>query len=178
MANIITVTRPYAKAILSLARNDGDYTKWTAMLEFLSNVALDPVGSKILSNLAISSADKVNFICTLTPEILNEQGKNLVKVLARSKRLGILPELFTLYETMRMQEQGQVTLRLTLAQDPTQQELNEFETTCTDKIATMITMTEQVKPELLAGGIAQINNRVVDASISGRLRAMRDLLRN
>lgn len=176
MANITTVTRPYARAILNLAREDGDYSKWTAMLGFLSNVALDPLGSKILSNLAISSIDKANFICTLEPGALNEQGKNLVMVLARTKRLAILPELFNLYEKMRMQEQGQVTLHLTLAQEPTQQELNEFETTYADNIARMIAMTEQVEPELIAGGIVQIGNRVVDASISGRLRAMRDLL--
>jgi F-type H+-transporting ATPase subunit delta len=178
MANITTVTRPYARAILSLARDSGDYSKWTAMLGFLSKVAQDPMGSKLLSNLAISSVDKADFICTLAPECLNEHGRNLVKVLARSKRLAILPELFSLYEKMRMQEQGQINLHLTLAQDPTQQELNEFETTYADKITRMITMTEQVEPALIAGGIAQIDNRVVDASISGRLRAMRDLLRN
>ncbi len=178
MANITTVTRPYARAILSLARESGDYSQWAAMLKFLSNVAKDSLGSKLLGNIAISSADKSSFLCTLAPEALNEQGKNLVKVLARSKRLAILPELFLLYEKMRMQEQGEVTLHLTVAQDTMQQALNEFEATYADKKTQMVTMTEQVEPNLIAGGIAQIGNRVVDASISGRLQAMRDLLRN
>lgn len=178
MANITTVTRPYAKAILNLARDSGDYSKWTAMLEFLSKVAEDPMGSKILNNLAIASADKANFLCTLAPNYLDEHGRNLVKVLARSKRLMILPELFNLYEKMRMQDLGQVNLHLTLAHDPTQQELNEFEATYVNRITRTIAMTEQVEETLIAGGIAQIDNRVVDASISGRLRAMRDLLRN
>jgi len=178
MANITTVTRPYARAILSLARESGDYSKWTAMLGFLSRVAQDPMGSKILGNLAISSVDKADFICTLAPEALDDHSKNLVRVLARSKRLAILPELFALYEKMRMQEQGQVTLHLTVAQDTTQQELNEFEATYANEINRTITMTEQIEPMLIAGGIAQIDNRVVDASISGRLRAMRDSLRD
>lgn len=178
MANLTTVTRPYARAIVSLARDSGDYTQWTTMLRFLSNVAQDPLGSKFLSNLAIASADKSAFICNLAPECLNEHGKNLVKILARSKRLEILPELFRLYETMRMREQRQVNLHLTVSQAVTPLELNEFETTYADKISCMITMQTQVEPELIAGGIAQIDNRVIDASISGRLRAMRDLLRN
>lgn len=178
MANITTVTRPYAKAILNLARDNGDYSKWTAMLEFLSKVAKDPIGSKVLNNLAISSADKANFLCTLAPNCLDAQGRSLVKVLARSKRLMILPELLRLYEKMRMQEQGQINLHLTLAHDPTQKELNEFEVACADRITHTISMTEQVEPTLIAGGIAQIDNRVVDASIRGRLQSMRDLLRN
>jgi F-type H+-transporting ATPase subunit delta len=178
MANITTVTRPYARAILSLARDDGDYSKWTAMLDFLSKFSQDPIGCKILSNMAISSVEKADFICSLVPEYLDEYGKNLVKVLARNRRLGILTELFLLYEKMRMQEQGQVALRLTLAQDPSQQELNQFETVYKEEITRITTMTEKVEPSLIAGGIAQIDNRVVDASISGRLRAMRDSLRN
>lgn len=178
MANLTTVTRPYARAILNLATENGDYVKWSAMLEFLANIAQDPHGSKLLSNLAVSSVDKANFICTLATNILNQQGENLVKVLARSKRLAILPELFKLYEKMRMQEQGQVMLHLTVAQDINKTELKDFEATYANKTSNKVTITEQIEPTLMAGGIAQIENRVVDASISGRLRVMRDLLIN
>lgn len=170
MANLTTVTRPYAKAVLDLARENNEYAKWSAMLEFLAMVAQDALGSKVLRNLSIASIDKANFICNLSAGVLNQQGENLVKLLAYSKRLEILPELLALYEKMRMQEQGQVMLHLTLAQDTNPYEIREF--------AHLSKITEQVDPALLAGGIAQVGNRVIDVSALGRLHAMRDLLRN
>lgn len=170
MANLTTVTRPYAKAILQLAIRDDSFTKWSAMLEFLSNIVLDPLGSNILSNRVITIAQKVDFICEMGPAVLNQDGVNLVKILAANKRLLILPELYRLYEAMRMQLQGQVTLDLTVTQQ-IDVDMN------VDHIAKSITLIEHIDPALIGGGVVQIGNRVIDASINGQLVAMHDLLR-
>lgn len=168
MANLTTVTRPYAKAILQLAKKDNSYQQWTDALDFLSKLATDPVGCKLLSNLAISSNEKADFVCNLAANALNVDAQNLVRVLAANKRLLILPELFRLYEEMRRDEMGLVTINISLAQ---QSEV------LAEKIPDNITVVEAIDPTLIGGGVASIGNRVIDASISGRLIAMRDQLR-
>lgn len=177
MANITTVTRPYAKAVLALAKEENSYAAWTNMLQFLSDVATDALGYKVLSNLAMSPGEKVAFICDIGKDVLNEQAKNLVKTLARGKRLLILPELFSLYEQLREQAEGLVVIDLTVAQDVDRAEFDQIAAICKKSFAGQVNLHEKVDPNLISGGKAQIGNRVVDASIHGRLAAMRNLLR-
>jgi F-type H+-transporting ATPase subunit delta len=168
MANLTTVARPYAKAILQLAKHDDSYQQWTQALAFLAKLAEDPMGEKILSNRAVSITEKADFICNLMPDVLTPEAKNLVRLLAVSRRLLILPALYRLFEVMRKKAQGAVTVHLTLTQ---QTDLS------VDNLGENITVVEDIDPTLIGGGIAKIGNRVVDASIIGRLIAMRDQLR-
>lgn len=177
MANVTTVTRPYAKAVLAVAKATNTYAKWTDMLNFLSGIVQDPLGYKVLSNLAISSGEKVDFICAVAKDVLDKQGENLIKVLARSKRLLILPELYRLYEQMRKNAEKLVEIDLTLAEKIDQAELNAIQAICENNFVGQVILTEQVNASLISGGVAQIGNRVIDASIIGRLQAMRNLLR-
>ncbi len=177
MANVTTIARPYAKAILALAAADNTFAKWTAMLQCLADIAKDQLGKKLLSNLAVAPADKAQFVCEIAHNVLNAQGENLVKLLAKRKRLMILPELFNLYEVMRKKAEKLITINLTVAQDISPEELNTIEMLCSKNFAGTVILSEQVNNELISGGTAQIGNRVIDASITGRLQAMRNLLR-
>lgn len=176
MANITTIARPYAKAIIALAGTDAAFGKWSEMLLYLSNIVQDVWGRKILSDLAIPGAVKADFICDLYPGALTTQGQNLVKLLARSKRLLILPELYKVYEKMRMEIQQEIHVKLTVASAVDKQELNIIRELCAKSIKGNITLIENVENDLIGGGIAQIGNRVINASITGRLQAMRNLL--
>lgn len=179
MANITTVTRPYAKAILSLAIEQHTTEKWTAMLQFLAAVMQSKEGLKFASNLAISSGVKAEFICNLEPDLLTAPGKKLVEILARSKRLLILPELFKTYEAMRQQAAGQINVELTLAKDTDAETLALLQELYTQKThATEVILSKNVEPSLIAGAVARIGNRVIDDSVFGRLHAMYNFLKN
>lgn len=177
MANITTVARPYAKAILALAKAANSYAVWTNMLQTLALIIQDPMGNKVISNLAIAPMDKAAFIIAVAKDVLNEQSENLIKLLATRKRLLILPELYSLYEEMRKAAEDLVYINLELAQDVDAAELNELQTIIKNNFAGKVILSEQVNPQLISGGVAQIGNRVVDASIMGRLHAMRNSLR-
>lgn len=177
MANVTTVARPYAKAILALAKAANAFAVWTEMLDFLAKVVQDPLGYKVISNLAISPAEKTEFICAVAKDVLNEQGENLIKLLARGKRLLILPELFKVYEDMRKKAEQLISINLILAQNVDDAELKNIQDICQDVFTGTVILSEQVDNELISGGVAYIGNRVIDASIIGRLQAMHDLLR-
>ena len=176
MANVTTVARPYAKAILAIAKASDSFAAWTNMLQELALVAQDRLGHKILSNLAMSKQEKIDFIFAVVQNHLTEQGKNLVKLLAREKRLLILPELFSLYEDLRKRAENLVFIDLTLAENVNQAELNSIQEICNKNFTGKVILSERLDNELISGGVAQIGNRVIDASIAGRLHAMRNML--
>lgn len=177
MANVITVARPYAKAILTLAKNQNTYEQWTNMLQFLAGIASDVHGYKVLSNLALLPQQKVEFILDVGKGILNAQAENLVKVLARAKRLLILPALFNLYEQMRKKAQGVVQIDLAVAEQIDRVAFDTIVAICNKSFTGTVTLSETVDANLISGGVAQIGNRVIDASVAGRLTAMRNMLK-
>ncbi len=177
MANITTVTRPYAKAVLAIAQEQKAYAQWTQMLQVLAAIIQDPVGNKLVTNLAIAGKDKAEFVCSVAGNILTVEAVNLVNVLARSKRLLILPELFSLYEQMRREAEGIIVVDLTTAQQLNQDEFARFMETCDKNLVGEVLINRHTDPMLISGAVAQIGNRVVDASVFGRLAAMRNLLR-
>jgi len=179
MANLTTISRPYVKAILSLAHNAQDYARWSEMLQYLSLVVQDPSAQRIIRNLALPAAQKADFINDLKPNVLDQDGKNLVKVLATSKRLEILPAMATLYEKMRQQIENQVVLDVTLA-DPLQ---TDFQSQLQQELAADFAHAKTethyaLEPALIAGGKIKIGDRVVENSVRSRLAALyNDLIR-
>lgn len=177
MANITTVTRPYAKAVLAIAQSQNDFAKWSQMLELLSLIVQDETGNNLITNLAISPQNKVAFICSVAGEHINAECINLLKVLARAKRLLIIPELYKLYEDMRREFEGVVIIDLTMAQAVDKAEFDTVVADCRKNFEGDVIIRPNIDAELISGGVAQIGNRVVDASVFGRLTAMRNLLR-
>lgn len=172
MANLTTVSRPYAKAILSLAHDTDSYTLWSQMLEFLSLVINDPQVNAFVRNLSVAAEDKASFINTIEPQLLNVQGQNLVKVLAHYKRLLIIPEIHRLYEYMRKAEEREITVHLTLAQDITPEELKVLQNDFAKELNAKLTLRHDIDSKLIGGGQLRIGDRMLDASIKNGLQAL------
>jgi F-type H+-transporting ATPase subunit delta len=172
MQNSTRYARPYAKAIIALAQEQQSYAKWSQMLKFLADVAQDPVAHKFLSNIAVAPAQKAAFVCAIAPEQLTEDGRNLVKILAQAKRLLILPQLQQLYETLRRQAQHEVLMHIKVARsipEPTLQDLKS-------RIQGQAIVSVKQDPNLLGGGMVQIDDHVVDGSLQGKLQALREFI--
>lgn len=172
MANLTTVTRPYAKAILEVAHDTDGYANWSKMLEFLSIVVNYPPVNAYVRNLAVTADDKARFINSIDPHILDQQGQNLVKLLAHYKRLLIIPELYKLYEEMRKVQEREITVRLVLAKEVAQNELEKLRTDFSRELNATLTLKSNVDPKLIGGGQVIIGDRVLDASIQGSLKAL------
>ena len=100
MSELTTIARPYAKAAFELAVEKGAIESWNDMLFFAGHVASDEQASAILAGLPTASAQAELFI-NLCAEQLNEQGQNLVKVMAENGRLIALPEVAQLFAAFK-----------------------------------------------------------------------------
>jgi len=171
MISNTTIARPYAHAIVELAQKDNSFIEWSEQLQFLALVAEDPRGKGFFKNLAILPEEKAEFICSLT-DGLTGQSHNLVKLLADAKRLLILPDLYEFYEKLRRKVQQQVTVNLTVGQDTNSSEIKDLAASIKGEVS----VDEKLNKDLIAGGVLQLGNRVVDGSFLGRLRALRETL--
>lgn len=170
MKNLNTIARPYAKAILELAKQNKDYSAWSNMLQFLAGIMLDPQMVGFVNNHEISAADKANVVCQVKPEYLNKSGENLVKLLAANKRLLIIPELYKVYENLRQQTEHETNLSLITAEKLTDTDMQSLLKNITNKFPGKTKITSQIDPNLIGGGKIKIGDRVVDSSVKARLQ--------
>ena len=85
MSEVTTIARPYAKAAFDFAVEQKAVDSWLSMLLFAAEVSKDDTVQQVIhSSMApVQLAQLFNQICG---EQLNEQGQNLIRVMAENDK--------------------------------------------------------------------------------------------
>lgn len=107
-------------------------------------------------------------------EPADQSVRNLLSILARRKRAGLLPEIAEMYVLLKEEAQGirRVEVTTAVALDGKAQQALVSELT---KIvqARQVVLQPRVDPELVGGLQVRIGDRLIDGSVSGRLQELR-----
>ena len=93
-----TTAKPYSKAIFDLALRDKKLTQWLDMLKMLTMAVKECEKMNILNNPRIDLEKKASLFADITNK--NSEAENLVKLLAKRKRLELLPDITAVYENI------------------------------------------------------------------------------
>ncbi len=93
MSEQISLARPYAKAIFELARDAGEYAQWSDQLELLAMISQDPAMAEVIVNPAVSEKQLAELIIDVAGEQLDEQGRNLIKLLVHNDRVTVVADI-------------------------------------------------------------------------------------
>ena len=96
MSELTTIARPYAKAAFELAVEKGNVEAWNEMLFFAGQVASDEQAKTLLASIP-TAAEQADVLIKVCAEQLNEQGQNLIKLLAENERLAAIPAVAEIF---------------------------------------------------------------------------------
>lgn len=174
MAHTSTIARPYARAAFETARDAKDLAGWQAGLEFVAAVVADPA-----MQVAIASPKA-------TPEalaaVIIDSGKlapglqNLVRLLARRKRLGVLPELLQQFVALKREAERKVEVELTSAVALGAAQRSAIQAALEKRLGRSVELKEAVDASLIGGAVVRAGDLVIDASVKGRLVRLADAL--
>jgi F-type H+-transporting ATPase subunit delta len=102
-------------------------------------------------------------------ERLNDKAANFVRVLSANRRLGLLPEIATLYEIMRREAEGSVQAELVSAFPATEAQQAEVIASLRRRLGRDVTLTCTTDAALLGGAIIRAGDLVIDGSVRGKL---------
>jgi F-type H+-transporting ATPase subunit delta len=177
MAEPITVARPYAEAAFELARAKGALPVWSEMLRLVTAVATDPQMRIALDNPKLSAGDKEALFLSICGERLNAEGRNFVRVLIEGDRIGLLPEIRALFESLKDEAEGVARAYIASAFPVPDAELAMLKAALEKRFGKKIEATVGVDPELIGGARITVGDTVIDASVQGELQAMANHLR-
>jgi F-type H+-transporting ATPase subunit delta len=169
------LARVYAEAALGAAGGMAEQTALVEALEALRRDVLEPnpkvkelFGSELVSeDEKLALLDRV-FGGRVTPLLLN-----VLKVLARHHRLGMVEDVIVAMKKMWEKRAGRERVQLVTA-NPLGPELeNELLASLAKALGADPIVTASVDPDLIAGFIIRVGDRVFDGSMRTRLESMR-----
>jgi F-type H+-transporting ATPase subunit delta len=176
MAENITIARPYAQAIFSLAQEQSDLKGWSDMLQFAAAVAADPEMVAVIDSPRFDSNQIAELFIDVCGDKLNDAGKNMIRVLAENDRLAVLPEVAELFEAERAAVEGTVVAEVTSAtalNDAQQQSIAEA---LKKRLGRDVTLECKIDESLLGGAIIRAGDVVIDGSVVGKLEKLTSAL--
>jgi F-type H+-transporting ATPase subunit delta len=177
MAEPITVARPYAEAAYALARDANALPVWAEMLRVATAVAADPQVRTALDNPKFATAEKETLFLSICGDQLDSNGRNFIRVLIEADRIGLLPEIRTLFQALKDQADGvaRALIISAFALDDTQ--LSALRKGLERRFGKKIETTVSVDRALIGGAKIIVGDTVIDASVQSELQAMANELR-
>jgi F-type H+-transporting ATPase subunit delta len=168
------VGQVYAKAILAAAQADGKVDSVVEQLKSVVDVlGMQPNLVGIFADPKRSIDDKVQLIDRLFGKIAEPCLVRSLKVIARRRRLSMLPSIASAVTKMRDEAQGRVQVVVTSATALEPNAAEGLQTRLKQLLKAEVSMTTKVDPSILGGLVVRVGDTVFDGSVDGQLEQMR-----
>jgi F-type H+-transporting ATPase subunit delta len=176
MAEIATIARPYAEAAFRLALENRSLERWSEMLALLEAVANDPDVSSRIGDPNFDDRALESVILGSLGERLDGHGRNFAQMLVQNGRLDAVSQIKTLYEELRREQEGVLDAKIISALPIGDEQVRPLVAALEKKYGRKVNAQLEVDPELIGGARIVVGDKVIDATVRGRLDAMRAAL--
>jgi F-type H+-transporting ATPase subunit delta len=167
------VSRRYAKALFTLAREDRALEETAGQLDRLAALVRDPTVGPVLRSPLLAPSRRRALTQTLAHELaLTDLVKRFLGVLSEQQRLAELPAIADHFQHFYDQTLGRVRIAIRTARplDTSQQEqiVGAFARLTGKQVLPTVT----ADPELLGGVLVEIDGKIYDGSVRTQLQRL------
>lgn len=168
-----TSARRYAEAAFELATTGDAHEKWARDLDLAAQLLGDERVSRVLDNPSIPLTDREDLLVKLLDKRVARPVANLVRLLARRGRAELLPEISREFHRVLNEQRGIVEAVVTSAKALAPEDRDAVRKTVEKITGSKVELNAQVDESLIGGLTVRIGDRLLDASIRGRLERLR-----
>jgi F-type H+-transporting ATPase subunit delta len=176
MAEPVTVARPYAEAAFRLALESKKLQQWSDMLDLIHFVVTDESVAERIGNPNVGDQALEGLILGSLGERLDGQGRNFVQVLVQNGRLDLMSQIRDHFGELKRDHEGVVEARIISAMPMAEDTVRPLLAALEAKYGRKVSAQVEVDPELIGGVRIILGDKVIDATVRGRLDAMRAAL--
>ncbi len=165
----------YASAGLNAAGGIGEQEQVVNELEAIVGevLSLDSRLQQILASVLIAAEEKVAMLDRMFGGKVSTTTLNLLKVMARHKRLNLLRDVAKVSRTLWQDRSGRIPVELETANELDATLEREILVAFGDVLGADPIVSQRVNPDLIAGFVIRVGDRVYDGSVRTRLEKMR-----
>ncbi|HAW3320458.1 TPA: F0F1 ATP synthase subunit delta [Escherichia coli] len=177
MSEFITVARPYAKAAFDFAVEHQSVERWQDMLAFAAEVTKNEQMTELLSGALAPETLAESFIA-VCGEQLDENGQNLIRVMAENGRLNALPDVLEQFIHLRAVSEATAEVDVISAAALSEQQLAKISAAMEKRLSRKVKLNCKIDKSVMAGVIIRAGDMVIDGSVRGRLERLADVLQS
>ncbi|EFQ5613615.1 F0F1 ATP synthase subunit delta [Shigella flexneri] len=177
MSEFITVARPYAKAAFDFAVEHQSVERWQDMLTFAAEVTKNEQMAELLSGALAPETLAESFIA-VCGEQLDENGQNLIRVIAENGRLNALPDVLEQFIHLRAVSEATAEVDVISAAALSEQQLAKISAAMEKRLSRKVKLNCKIDKSVMAGVIIRSGDMVIDGSVRGRLERLADVLQS
>ncbi|MDU6926398.1 F0F1 ATP synthase subunit delta [Franconibacter helveticus 513] len=177
MSEFVTVARPYAKAAFDFAVEHQSIDRWQNMLAFAAEVAKNEQMAELLSGAVAPETLAKSFIA-ICGDQLDENGQNLIRVMAENGRLKVLPDVLEQFMQLRAALEAIVEVDVTSASALSDEQLAKISAAMEKRLSRKVKLNCKIDKSVMAGVIIRAGDMVIDGSVRGRLERLADVLQS
>lgn len=172
MAEPVTIARPYAEAAFRLAREQNALPAWSDALVLINAVVADAQIAVLIDDPNVGVAQLEGVIIGAIGKHLSGEARNFVQMLVQNRRLGLIVQICDMFEALRREQEGVMEATVVSALPLTDGQLQPLVASLEKKYGRKITAKVELDPQLIGGLKIMVGDKVIDATVRGRLDAM------
>lgn len=176
MARSTSAARRYAEAVFEVARRDGTLEAWLTDLRIAAATVAHPQVARTVDNPAVPLAARRDVLRALLADRISRPALNLIVLLAHRGRIAALPAIVREYSGLVDRERGVVAATVTSALPLDAAELDAITARLRVLTGSDVEVVTTVDAALIGGVTVRVGDRLIDASVRGRLERLRDRL--
>jgi F-type H+-transporting ATPase subunit delta len=173
----VTLVRQYAKALFELCREKTLVDRVADALRELSRrIDAEPDAHSFLFHPEVPFDRKWVALQALLPEDMAPPATGLLDLLVRHRQLRLLPEIRAELLALRQASFGVLKARVETVRPLSDTARAGLQAALEKVTGHPVAIEEKLNPELIGGARIRIGDRIVDASIAGRLKRIQESL--
>ena len=176
MAEPVTIARPYAEAVYKLAREGGALAPWSDALGNLDAVVGDARVQACISDPNVSAQQLEGLVLGVIGERFDSKiagaARNFVQVLVQNGRLELTPQIRAQYENLKREHEGVLEATIISALPVNDDQVKQLVSALEAKYQRKVTAKVETDAQLIGGVKIIVGDKVIDATVRGRLDSM------
>ena len=167
-----TSARPYAEAVFDRAVETDSLEQWADQLDFLASVVTDPTMAAVIIDPLFDKQQLVRLLLEIGEGRLDDEGRNLVRVLVQNDRLPVLPEIGSLFDELKTERLRVLKVHVRSAYDLDDAQKQHIADALKAKLGRDILISSEQDPDLIGGIHIRAGDLVIDGSVRGQLQQL------
>lgn len=174
-----SIARRYAKALFSLADEQGQVEQWAKGLDALGKTLQEhPELGDTLSSPLFEKDQRRGVVAAVAASMqLPETPRNFLLLLADRDRLAYLPAIIRDFRALADERLGRLRAKVTSAVPLSAEESRRISEKLAQATQAEVILETAVDPSLLGGVVAQLGSRVYDGSVRAQLEELRRVMK-
>jgi len=169
MPDRLTIARPYARAAFAEAQADKRLGAWSEALHLAAAAVEDPRVAALLGNPRVTPEELAQLLIGVAGAHLGKHGENLLRTLAVNHRLAYLPEVSTLFDSLKNAAEGVADVTVTTAAPLDAEQRKRLAAALEKRLKRSVRLHGEVDKELIGGAVLRAGDLVIDGSLRTRL---------